>query len=158
MQALTNQNRFPRGIAKKKIATRRTFACIAACLVAFAVSPWARADVQTYSSPGTYTWTAPAGVWSVQVECWGPGGDGGGPWYDDNGNGQAGGGGGGGAYAKVNSFAVISGSSYTVLVGAHRGYPYYDTLRTTFNTTTCVADYGGNGGQPDGGGSGQASN
>src|ERR1035441_2608639 len=115
MQALTNQNRFPRGIAKKKIATRRTFACIAAWLGAFAVSPWARADVQTYSSPGTYTWTAPAGVTSVQVECWGPGGNGGGQSYS-----YSAGGGGGGAYAKVYSFAVTAGQGYTVVGGEGR--------------------------------------
>ena len=30
----------------------------------------------TYSTPGTYTWTCPAGVTTVKVECWGAGGGG----------------------------------------------------------------------------------
>ncbi|MFM7106188.1 MAG: hypothetical protein ACKOW8_11750 [Flavobacteriales bacterium] len=31
----------------------------------------------TFSTPGSYTWTCPAGVTTVQVEVWGAGGGGG---------------------------------------------------------------------------------
>lgn len=63
----------------------------------------------TYTSNGT--WTCPAGVTSVTVECWGAGGGGGG--RTSNGGGA---GGGGGAYAK-SSVTVIPGNSYAIAVG-----------------------------------------
>ncbi|HSK13577.1 MAG TPA: hypothetical protein VK907_10205, partial [Phnomibacter sp.] len=47
------------------------------------------AQTITYSTPGTTTWTAPAGVTSIQVQAWGAGGGGGGS------NGNTGGSGGG---------------------------------------------------------------
>lgn len=63
---------------------------------------------QTFTS--TDTWIAPAGVTSVQAECWGGGG-----W---SGNVAAGeGGGGGGGYSKANAVVVTPGNSYTVTVG-----------------------------------------
>ena len=68
----------------------------------------------TYTTPGTYTWTAPGDITSLtSAECWGAGG-GGGTQFDLEG----GGGGGGGEYAKETSVAVTPGSSYTVIVGA----------------------------------------
>jgi len=62
-----------------------------------------------YTTAGTYTWTAPAGVTRVRVRVWGGGGGGGGN--------HAGSGGGGGGYAEsiVN---VTAGTSYTVVVGS----------------------------------------
>ena len=62
----------------------------------------------SYSTAGTYTWTAPAGVTSVTVECWGAGGGGGA---------LAGGGGGGGAYS-LQSVAVTPGNNYSISVGS----------------------------------------
>lgn len=65
----------------------------------------------TYTS--STTWTAPAGVTSVTVECWGGGGAGGGESASTV---FGGGGGAGGAYAtKVVS--VVPGNNYTVTVG-----------------------------------------
>lgn len=58
---------------------------------------------------GSGNWTAPAGVTSVDAQCWGA--DGGG------GNG-AGGGGGGGEYAEETSLVVTPGNSYAYSVGA----------------------------------------
>jgi hypothetical protein len=68
---------------------------------------------QTFSTTGT--WTCPAGVNFVQVECWGAGGAGG------SGQGNTTkcdmGGGAGGAYSKANSISVTPGTTYTVTVG-----------------------------------------
>ena len=61
----------------------------------------------TYTTAGTYTWVAPAGVTSVSAVAVGSGG-----------GGTAGGGGGGGGLAYRNNISVSPGSSYTVVVGA----------------------------------------
>lgn len=60
-----------------------------------------------YTTAGTYTWVAPAGVTSVSAVAVGSGG-----------GGTAGGGGGGGGLGYRNNIAVTPGSSYTVVVGA----------------------------------------
>jgi hypothetical protein len=62
-------------------------------------------NMEVYSTPGTYSWTCPAGVTKVMVELWGGGGAG------TNSGGQ------GGGYGK-EIVAVLPGTSYTVLVGA----------------------------------------
>jgi Secretion system C-terminal sorting domain len=67
--------------------------------------------VNTFTS--NTTWTCPAGVTSIKVECWGAGGAGGGA----NTKLTGGGGGGGGAYALNNTVAVIPGTIYTITVG-----------------------------------------
>jgi hypothetical protein len=52
-----------------------------------------------YTSSGTFT--PPAGITNIPVECWGGGGAGGSAWKTNGATGNAGGGGGGGgAYAK----------------------------------------------------------
>jgi hypothetical protein len=68
-----------------------------------------------FTSQGTTTWTVPAGVTSVKIECWGAGGAGGGAANANNSTGK---GGGGGAYARVNSLTVVPGQTLTVTVGA----------------------------------------
>ena len=65
-----------------------------------------------FTTPGTYSWVAPAGVTSVSVVCVGAGGAGG-----SNG----GKGGGGGALGYKNNIAVSPGSNYTVVVGQGGG-------------------------------------
>src|SRR3990167_4490947 len=70
------------------------------------------ATTETFNS--STTWTAPAGVTSVQVEVWGGGGGGGGGSQDDS----PGGGGGGGAYSIDTSITVTPSSNYTVTVGS----------------------------------------
>lgn len=65
-------------------------------------------SVLTYGVPGTYTWTAPAGVTSVQALVIGGGGGG-----ADNG-----GGGGAGGMVYNASYSVTPGQSYTVTVGS----------------------------------------
>ncbi|MFA5853951.1 MAG: glycine-rich domain-containing protein [Patescibacteria group bacterium] len=62
-----------------------------------------------------YTWTAPTGVTSVDVEVWGGGGGGGGQQRIVS---DGGGGGGGGGYSKKTSISVTPGNTYAVGVGA----------------------------------------
>lgn len=63
------------------------------------------------------TWTVPAGVTIVKVECWGGGGAGGGANGSAPTN-RAGGGGAGGAYTLVNTISVSPGQIISVTVGA----------------------------------------
>ena len=71
-----------------------------------------QAASQVFATSGT--WTAPAGITGVSVECWGAGGGGGGSDATAN---SAGGGGGGGEYAK-DSAGVTPGTTYSYTVGA----------------------------------------
>lgn len=68
------------------------------------------------SASATFTtnglWTAPTGVTSVRVQCWGAGGGGGG-----SNSAQGGPGGGAGEYAEEPSYAVTPGAVYQVIVG-----------------------------------------
>lgn len=64
-----------------------------------------------YTTPGTYTWTAPANITSVCVVCVGGGGVG-------NDAADGGGAGGGGGLGYKNNISVTPGQSYTVVVGA----------------------------------------
>jgi hypothetical protein len=80
----------------------------------------------SYTTPGTYNWICPAGVTSVTVECWAPGGGAGAGIVnqDDFGMGDTyttgGTGAGGGGYSKYTC-TVVPGRSYTVTVGAGAG-------------------------------------
>ena len=69
---------------------------------------------QSFTTAGAQTWTAPIGVSSVSIECWGGGGAGGGA----TGNPSAGGGGAGGSYSKITSISVTPGQTYSLMVGA----------------------------------------
>jgi len=66
--------------------------------------------VQSFTSTGTTSWTAPAGVTSVQALVIAGGGSGAGNSYH-------GGGGGAGGMVEAPSFPVTPGQSYTVTVG-----------------------------------------
>lgn len=69
--------------------------------------------VVTQSVSGSYTWTAPAGVTAVTVECWGAGAGG------DGGDGtHGGGGGGGGEYTSEPNYQVVPGQVYNYYVGS----------------------------------------
>ncbi len=69
--------------------------------------------VQTFNTPGTGTFTVPAGVTEITVEAWGGGGRGG---SRTSGSGQYGGGG-GGAYSR-QVIAVTPGQAINYTVGA----------------------------------------
>jgi hypothetical protein len=88
------------------------------------------------------SWQCPAGVTSVDVECWGGGGGGGGTG-DPNG----GGGGGGGAYSK-NSLTVVPSREYTITIGTG-GIELTDGGDTLFayDGTTLVLAKGGKHGE-----------
>jgi len=64
--------------------------------------------------PASTTWTAPAGVTSVDVICVGAGGGGGGSDV----SGQPAGGGGGGEYAEEPAYTVVPGNTYNIVIGA----------------------------------------
>ena len=73
------------------------------------------ATVDTFTTSGAGSWTAPAGVTSVTVEVWGGGGKGGSITTGSNESANAGGGGGG--YSR-SVITVVPGNSYSYLVGA----------------------------------------
>ncbi len=68
----------------------------------------------TLTAPGTSNFVVPAGVNSLNVECWGAGGAGGGT----AGNATAAGGGGGGGGYSINTIGVVSGSNINYTIGA----------------------------------------
>ena len=70
---------------------------------------------QSFTTPGTYTWIAPAGVYSVSVVAVGGGGRGG--FGGQSATYKASGGGGGGLGYR-NNISVVPGQAYTVVVGA----------------------------------------
>lgn len=113
-----------------------------------------------FTTTGSHSWTAPAGVTSVCVVCVGGGGGGGST------GGSGGGGGGGGGLGWKNDIAVVPGTSYTVVVGAgglddsltHGGDSYFIDTSTVagFGGTSTDSATGGTGGgyAGDGGGNG----
>jgi choice-of-anchor C domain-containing protein len=88
-------------------------------IVALVAAPNRIADTVTFNRAGTSSWTCPAGVTSIQVECWGGGGAGGsGTKAVDTATNtsQNGGGGGGGAYARRVAVPVTPGQTYTITI------------------------------------------
>jgi Secretion system C-terminal sorting domain len=95
----------------KKHLLQTAFFCLQfVLLTALALNTTAQTVV---TFPTTTTWTCPAGVTSIKVECWGAGGAGGGATVA----GSYSGGGGGGAYNVNNAIVVIPGNIYTITVG-----------------------------------------
>lgn len=94
-----------------------------------------------YTTPGTFSWTAPAGVTSVCVVCIGGAGaySGGSPQ----------GAGGGGGLGWKNNITVVPGQSYSVVVGSS-GFDYAGAgqsgTRSYFINSSTVAGNGGSGG------------
>jgi hypothetical protein len=125
---------------------------------------------QIFNTPGTYSWTAPAGVTSVSAVAVGAGGGGSvgdymGQDFSSQGFSKAGGGGG---LGWKNNIPVVPGQTYTVVVGQGGGYAGNGTNSYFINLTTVVGfaglangtggayigDGGGYGGLGRGGGGG----
>jgi hypothetical protein len=104
---------------------------------------------EEFTTPGTYTWVAPAGVTSVSVVAVGAGG---GPAANSSGSSGAGGGG----LGWKNNISVTPGDSYTVEVGAGGTRVTTGTAPSGgdsfFIDDTTVAGLGGAGGIAGGGG------
>ena len=112
----------------------------------------AQPQSQTFTSGGSFT--VPAGVTQVTVECWGGGGGGG----RSRGNPSTGGGGAGGSYVR-STLTVSPGNNYTVTVGsggtggngtgttAQHGSAGGDSW---FGSVSTIIAKGGAGGQSDG--------
>jgi hypothetical protein len=108
--------------------------------------PFTPAGEIEYTTPGTYTWTVPAGITSVSAVAVGGGGGGGSTWSS--------GGGGGGGLGWKNNIAVTPGQTYTITVGA--GGPSLSNATNAgseggnsfFMSITTVAGYGGGRGGP----------
>jgi Big-like domain-containing protein len=130
----------------------RSFVAMLAVILSSSVA-WATTNLFTASG----TWTCPASVTIVTVECWGGGGAGGSAQTTSSGTAStstAGGGGAGGAYAKKASISVTSGNGYTVTVGAAGIAPalpptdgaHGDGGDSWFSSTSTVLAKGGGGG------------
>ena len=104
----------------------------------------------TLTPASTSPWTVPAGVTSLDVQCWGEGGSGG----HGVTNTHAGGGGGGGEYAEETTLAVSGGSNCAFTIGAGG-----TGTNTTFTgaSVTVTAHFGGSGAAPGGGSGGSGS-
>jgi hypothetical protein len=103
-------------------------------------------SIQTFSTVGTTSWTAPTGVTSVSYLVV-AGGGGGGGYGGDN----VGGGGGGAGGMRTGTLTVNPGTTYTVTVGAGGG-PGTIGSDSIFSSITSTG--GGRGGQPAGGNGG----
>lgn len=91
----------------------------------------------------TQTWSKPAGVTTLTVECWGGGGAGG----SASSSGARGGGGAGGAYARKVLTGLPSGATnYTVTVGASQTNNGSSGNGSWFSTSGTVFAQGGAGG------------
>jgi hypothetical protein len=109
-------------------------------------------DQAAYTTPGTYSWTCPTGVYSVSAVCVGGGGSG----TLISGSGFTKVGGGGGGLGWKNNIPVNPGQTYTVQVGAAGQDSYFidgTTVKGGFGGGgfsgvggTYVGDGGGNGG------------
>ena len=89
---------------------------------------------QSYTSAGTYSWVAPAGVTSVSIVAIGGGASG------------------GGGLGYRNNYSVTPGNSYTVQVGA--GVSAISTANTSYFSASCVVSGIGASGATGGGHSG----
>ena len=111
----------------------------------------------TYSTAGSFTFVAPAGVTSLNVSCWGAAGSGGGT-TNATAN-QGGGGGGGGEFAQETALAVTPGNPYPLVVppatsSAANGNGTAGASATFAGNSVTVTAHGGQAGTQAGTGGG----
>lgn len=127
-----------------KVKATGTGGLIGPCSAASNSITASNAGSQSYTTAGTYSWVAPAGVTSVSVVAVGGGGGGGGASCG------GGGGGGGGGLAYKNNISVTPGNTYSVVVGvagtAGTSSVNGGTGGTSSFNSTCVSATGGTGG------------
>lgn len=95
----------------------------------------------SYTTAGSYTWVAPAGVTSVSVVAVGPGGRS--ASYGSFPSSPGIGGGGGGALAYQNNITVVPGNSYSVVVGTPTTSTYTNVPTCARSNFNCVVIAGG---------------
>ncbi len=125
-----------------------------AIFLIFPLAVFAATNTIIQTSGGTYNWTAPAGVTTVQVSLWGGGGNGGGLTTDNTI--CRGGGGAGGQFARKN-VTVSPGTNYTYIVSNHFSNGSGNGSNGTdssFNSTTVIAKGGAGGLSYENGGTG----
>jgi hypothetical protein len=105
-----------------------------------ATGPSMFSNMLVYATPGTFSWTVPAGVTKIMVEVWGGGGGGGNSHATTSGWMS---GGGAGGYGK-DIFVVTSGANYSVVVGAAGTAGGGNGGTSSFGTL--ISATGGNGG------------
>jgi len=108
-----------------------------------------------YTTPGTYTFVAPANLSPATVSVVCVGGGGGGFWTGFGDPNYAGANGGGGGLGYINNYPVTAGNSYTVVVGAGAAMSTSATGATNggdsyFVSTGTVKGGGGLGGTSNG--------
>lgn len=108
----------------------------------------AAAGQQEYTTPGTYTFTAPPGVTSVCVVCVGGGGGGMYYYYSSSSYTYSMNGGSGGGLGWKNNIPVVPGNTYTVVVGAGGSQGAYSSGSSNggssyFISSSTVAGNGG---------------
>lgn len=116
---------------------RSTVSLLSLVFAMVACSQLAVGQTQTYNTPGTYSFTVPAGVTSITVSAWGAGGAGGGVVGNNN-NPRGGGGGEAGSFVR-GTMAVTPGTVYTVVVGSG------GTGSTSGGTAGTASSFGGSG-------------
>ena len=117
---------------------------------------YAQTNGVPYTTTGNGTWTCPAGVTSVTVECWGGGGSGGGLTYNASTSiCVSGGGGAGGSYVKytvsvtpgnVYNFTVGVGAAAATGAGGAGGSTYFGNTTAGVSTGASILATGGAGG------------
>lgn len=128
------------------------------------------AQVHVYTTPGTHTWTKPAGAKAVQVQLLGGGGGGGSGRKDASSTVVhcGGGGGGGGSYLDITLPAALLGITESVVIGnggsgglgqtaaTSNGNTGASGNSTTFASLIATGGGGGNGGSITSGSGGSA--
>jgi hypothetical protein len=109
-------------------------------------APGVNTNTANYTTPGSHTWTVPAGVTAVNIIVVGGGGGGGGGSTDSQYPG--GGGGGGGQVYSANNISVTPGSGISIVVGAGGALGATNTAgvsgaSSSFNSTLSAVGGGG---------------